>query len=74
MKAPDGRLIYTNQRQTEGKNSFVPSITGQYSFCFSNTMSTLTPKTVLFVLKKGKEDAPDSLAKKGKELVDCVMD
>jgi len=43
---PDNRHIYTGARETDGRYSFTASSSGTYSFCFSNAMSTVTPKTV----------------------------
>jgi len=55
IKSPDGRVVYTAQRQTEGKYNFGATTAGLYSFCFSNKMSTLTPKVVSFMLNLLKE-------------------
>jgi len=43
---PDGRQIYTGSRETDGRYSFTAHLTGTYTFCFSNAMSAVTPKTV----------------------------
>jgi len=55
--APDDRVIYSGERETEGKYSFTAENAGVYAFCFSNKMSTYTPKTVTFgiVVGSGKE-------------------
>eukprot|EP01116_Phalansterium_solitarium_P021867 TRINITY_DN6997_c0_g2_i1.p2 TRINITY_DN6997_c0_g2~~TRINITY_DN6997_c0_g2_i1.p2 ORF type:complete len:204 (+),score=59.51 TRINITY_DN6997_c0_g2_i1:155-766(+) len=55
LKAPDGRIVYNAEKQTEGKYSFVAHVDGEYSFCFSNRMSTLTPKVVSFIATLGDE-------------------
>lgn len=55
LKAPDNRIVYNAEKQTEGKYSFVAHVDGEYSFCFSNRMSTLTPKVVSFVVTLGDE-------------------
>merc|ERR1712188_223081 len=44
---PDDREIYQGKREKEGKYFF--------KFCFSNRMSTLTPKTVVMDIKVGKQ-------------------
>jgi len=55
LKAPDGRIVYNDEKKTEGKYSFVAHVEGEYSFCFSNKMSTLTPKTVAVSIMLGDE-------------------
>jgi len=55
LKAPNGRIVYNAEKQTEGKYSFVAHVDGEYSFCFSNRMSTLTPKAVSFMATLGDE-------------------
>jgi len=55
-KAPDGRVLYVNQRQTEGKTTFVTHVSGTYSFCFGNTMSTVTSKIISLVITVSNDD------------------
>ncbi|XP_054273527.1 transmembrane emp24 domain-containing protein 2-like [Macrosteles quadrilineatus] len=50
---PDKRLIYSGTRETNGKFTFAAYKTGHYQFCFSNQMSTLTPKSVQFDVSLG---------------------
>jgi p24 family protein beta-1 len=71
ISGPDGSEVYAGRRESEGKYYFVAHTTGLYSFCFSNRMSTLTPKTVSFSIKVGKktEDAPKP-SKEALSLVD----
>lgn len=45
---PDGELIYEGQRESSGKYTFAAAKKGAYTYCFSNQMSTMTPKVVLF--------------------------
>eukprot|EP01113_Clastostelium_recurvatum_P034960 TRINITY_DN480_c0_g1_i1.p1 TRINITY_DN480_c0_g1~~TRINITY_DN480_c0_g1_i1.p1 ORF type:complete len:214 (-),score=38.96 TRINITY_DN480_c0_g1_i1:78-695(-) len=63
IQAPDHRVIYEGTRESEGKYTFNTYTTGIYSFCFSNRMSTLTPKTVSFLVNVGESTGKD-LAKK----------
>jgi len=58
-KSPVNILQYNAERQTEGKYNFVATSAGLYSFCFSNKMSTLTMKTVSFVVKIGSFDVEE---------------
>eukprot|EP01111_Echinosteliopsis_oligospora_P012896 TRINITY_DN448_c0_g1_i1.p1 TRINITY_DN448_c0_g1~~TRINITY_DN448_c0_g1_i1.p1 ORF type:complete len:207 (-),score=56.28 TRINITY_DN448_c0_g1_i1:71-691(-) len=63
ITSPDQRVIYEGVRETEGKYTFNTFTPGLYSFCFSNRMSTLTPKTVSFIITVG-ENAPKDVAKR----------
>jgi hypothetical protein len=60
---PDDRHIYTVQKETEGRFTFISHETGAYRFCFSNAMSHLTPKTVSFNLVLGEGSRRDQVAK-----------
>ncbi|XP_044739000.1 transmembrane emp24 domain-containing protein 2 [Chrysoperla carnea] len=53
---PDQKIIYQGERETSGKYTFAAHATGVYTYCFSNQMSTMTPKVVMFNLEVG--DAP----------------
>ena len=50
---PDGSIIYQGDRETSGKYTFAAHMPGQYSYCFGNKMSTMTPKVVLFNMEIG---------------------
>lgn len=45
---PTGNVIHKVEKESSGKFSFSPKEDGDYSFCFSNMMSTVTPKIVMF--------------------------
>jgi len=59
ITAPDARIVYEGVRETEGKYTFNTYSAGLYSFCFSNRMSTLTPKTVSFIITIGEPNIGD---------------
>ncbi|XP_059478788.1 transmembrane emp24 domain-containing protein 2 [Neocloeon triangulifer] len=62
---PDGRVIYQGERETSGKYTFAAHVPGVYTYCFSNQMSTMTPKVVLFNMDIGeapKEASEDTEA------------
>lgn len=45
---PRDQKVFVKERETEGRFPFTAEYDGLYSLCFSNKMSTLTPKTVSF--------------------------
>jgi len=51
---PDGKVIYTGERETSGKYTFAAHAPGVYTYCFSNKMSTMTPKVVMFNMQIGE--------------------
>ena len=59
---PDHQLIHSLEKQNDGKFSFTAEREGQYKFCFSNMMSTLTPKSVSFDIIVG-ESIDETVAK-----------
>lgn len=63
ISGPDGKAIYSGERETNGKYTFATHMDGAYQYCFSNKMSTLTTKTVMFTMDLG--DTPDPNATKG---------
>jgi len=58
ISGPDGKVIYSGERETNGKYTFSTNQDGVYQYCFSNKMSTLTTKTVMFTMDIG--DAPEA--------------
>lgn len=65
---PDDRMIYQGNRETSGKYTFAAHMPGMYTYCFSNKMSTMTPKVVMFNVEIGE---PTAAEKKEGETVEA---
>lgn len=48
---PAGNIIYQGERESSGKFTFAAHTEGKYTYCFSNKMSTMTPKVDIFFYK-----------------------
>lgn len=46
LKDPLGAILYSQHRNPTGTYTFTASRDGRYNYCFSNEMSTVSPKTV----------------------------
>lgn len=51
ITGPDGKVIYHGEGESTGKYTFAAYESGIYHYCFSNKMSSMTPK-VIIALKK----------------------
>jgi hypothetical protein len=83
VTGPDGEEIIARERESNGKITFAAAKTGAYTYCFSNKMSTMTPKGVMFSMdiaqpqapsEAGAEEAhPNKLAEMIKELSTALV-
>nr|CAG4642028.1 EOG090X0D99 [Eurycercus lamellatus] len=51
---PNGQTIESGERVSNGKYAFKADMDGVYTYCFSNKMSTMTPKIVMFTTDVGE--------------------
>lgn len=76
ISSPSNKKLHKVERESSGKFNFAAVETGIYSFCFSNKMSTMTPKIVMFTIEKnqsmkkeeGEEDSTSKLEDMTQEL------
>ncbi|RWS21243.1 Transmembrane emp24 domain-containing protein 2-like protein, partial [Leptotrombidium deliense] len=57
IAGPDKQVIHQEDRSTSGKYTFSAHVEGPYTYCFSNKMSTMTPKAVMFNVDIGEAEA-----------------
>jgi len=62
--APNAEVIHTGERETNGRYTFPAAMDGVYTYCFSNKMSTMTPKIVMFTMDINEKDEKEADDKK----------
>lgn len=50
---PDNKVVHQAEQETSGKYTFAAHAAGDYTYCFSNQKSTMTPKVVMFDMHVG---------------------
>ena len=64
---PEGKTIHEGERESNGRYTFPASMDGVYTYCFSNKMSTMTPKIVMFTMEVGDDTKSEHHAGNGEE-------
>ena len=67
IEGPDGKNLYEGERESNGKYTFAAHMDGVYRYCFSNKMSTMTPKIVMFTMEILEKDAEKEAGAEGDE-------
>lgn len=70
IRGPDQKVIYTGERESNGKYAFAAYMDGTYHYCFSNKMSSMTPKIVKFSMDLG--EAPKDTSKEEGMIQPCL--
>lgn len=52
---PSNSLIHTEPKASSGKYTIEANKDGPYKYCFSNKMSTVTPKVVMFTIETARQ-------------------
>lgn len=74
---PDGKTVYSGDRESNGKYTFAAHMDGVYKYCFSNKMSTMTPKIVMFsmdIADKPKESKDMNADSQHNRLEDMIQE
>ena len=75
LKDPVKNVIYSANSETEGRFRFSAAMAGKYVFCFSNAMSTVTPKMLKFKLitVQPKDDDTSDMSEEDRKIKGNAM-
>jgi len=73
VTGPEGEEIITRERESNGKITFAAAKTGAYTYCFSNKMSTMTPKGVMFSMDVAEPQASPAGGAEGEGSFFCFL-
>ncbi|KAF2362643.1 GOLD domain [Trinorchestia longiramus] len=75
---PDGKSLHEGERESNGRYTFPAMMDGVYTYCFSNKMSTMTPKTIMFSMdigdKEEKKEHAEGDAQSDNKLEDMIKE
>jgi len=75
IMAPNNEVLHSGERESNGRYTFPAAMDGVYKYCFSNKMSTMTPKIVMFTMDVGDGEAKKPVEKKeGEEATDTKLE
>lgn len=76
ITAPDGKILYQGDKETSGKYTFAAHMDGNYVYCFSNIMSKVTAKGVMFsaVISEPEKAGHDVNAKDPNKLEEMIKE
>lgn len=56
ITGPDQKVIHREERASSGKYTFAADRDGDYTYCFGNKMSSMTPKVLMFSMDTAEEE------------------
>lgn len=71
---PDNKVIHQGERESSGKYTFAAHTKGTYTYCFSNKMSTMTPKVVMFNMEIGEAPKQEGNNESATKLEDMIRE
>ncbi|CAF0736533.1 unnamed protein product [Adineta ricciae] len=82
ITGPDQKEVYHGERESSGKTTFSAHMDGNYTLCFNNKMSTMTPKTIMFSmevadkpkLELGTETGSDNVTARHSKLEELIAE